>query len=107
MVEEELKLGVVAAALSPDVRSAPLLARKAGFSGLQFDARSAALDIPALSTTGRREFLHVLSSQAQQLVGLRYDVGPKGIGPGADIDRELSTLQGVMEAAKGLGAPLV
>jgi sugar phosphate isomerase/epimerase len=107
MPDESLKLGVVAAALSADVRSAPLLARKAGFGGLQFDARTASLDIPELSGTGRREFLQVLSSQGQQLVGLRYDVGRKGLGPGADVDRELSNLQRVMEAAKGLGTPLV
>jgi sugar phosphate isomerase/epimerase len=41
------------------------------------------------------------------LVALRVDVGAKGFGPGADIDRLLSRFQSVMEAAKGLRAPLV
>jgi sugar phosphate isomerase/epimerase len=107
MPDEDLKLGVVAAALSPDVRSAPLLARKAGFGGLQFDAQAPSLDLTELSDTGRREFRRLLEAQAQQLVGLRHDVGNKGIGPGADVDRELSQLRRVMEAAKGLGTPLV
>ena len=107
MAREHLKLGVVAASLSADARAAPTLARRAGFRGLQFEARTAALDLPELSATGRREFLRLLSAQDQQLVGLRMDLGPKGLGPGADVDRELSRLTRVMEAAKGLTSPLV
>ena len=107
MPDQDLKLGVVAAALSADVRLAPLLARKAGFGGLQVDAQAPSLDLTELSDTGRREFRRLLEAQAQQLVGLRHDVGNRGIGPGADVDRELSRLRRVMEAAKGLGAPLV
>ena len=107
MPQYSLKLGVVASALSSDPRSAPLLARMAGFAGLQFDARSNSVDIPELSGTGRREFLRLLTGQDQQLVGLRTELGPKGFGPGADVDRELSRLAKVMEAATGLGAPLV
>jgi sugar phosphate isomerase/epimerase len=107
MTEHDLKLAVVASALSSDPRAAPLLARKAGFTGLQFDARSSALDVTDLSGTGRREFLRLLTAQDQQLVGLRTELGSKGLGPGADVDRELSRLGKVMEAAKGLGSPLV
>jgi sugar phosphate isomerase/epimerase len=107
MLPEHVKLGVVASAFSPDPRIAPGLARAAGFHGLQFDARSNALDIAELSGTGRREFLHVLSSRNQELVGLRHDLGSKGFGPGADVDRELARLARVMEAATGLGSPLV
>ena len=107
MAEEILKLGVVAAALSPDVRSAPISCAKAGFGGLQFEAQAPSLDLTALSDTGRREFRRLLESQAQQLVGLRHDIGGKGIAPGADVDRELSRMRRVMEAAKGLGAPLI
>jgi sugar phosphate isomerase/epimerase len=107
MAREDLKLGVVAAALSNDVRAAPTLARQAGFAGLQFEARTPALDIPELSGTGLREFLRLLSTQDQQLVGLRVDLGPKGLSPGADVDRELSRLTLTMEAAKGLASPLV
>jgi sugar phosphate isomerase/epimerase len=83
------------------------MARAAGFAGLQFDASSTALRLPELSLSGRREFRHLLSAQDQQLVGLRHDLGSKGLGPGADVDRELSRLSKVMEAATGLGAPLV
>jgi sugar phosphate isomerase/epimerase len=107
MTEHDLKLAVVASAMSSDPRTAPLLSRKAGFTGLQFDARSSALDVTELSGTGRREFLRLLTAQDQQLVGLRTELGSKGLGLGADVDRELSRLGKVMEAAKGLGSPLV
>jgi sugar phosphate isomerase/epimerase len=98
---------VVAATFSTDAREAARAARSAGFAGLQFDVVSASLDVTELSQTGRREFRHVLSSNDQQLVGLRVDVGPKGFGPGADIDRLLSRFEKVFDAAKGLGSPLV
>jgi sugar phosphate isomerase/epimerase len=100
-------LAVVSAALSPDPRAAAVAARQAGFGGLQFDAFSPTLNLPELSGTGRREFLHVLSSQNCRLAGLRVDLGAKGLGPGSDVDRALSQLQRVMEAAVGLAAPLV
>ncbi len=102
-----LKFAVVASALSADAREAAGLARELGFSGLQFDAYSPALRIPELSGTGRREFLRVLAGQNQELVGLRVDAGPKGFGPGADVDRMLGGLDLVMEAAKALAAPLI
>jgi sugar phosphate isomerase/epimerase len=107
MTDQELNLAAAAAALSADVRTAPTLARKAGVSGLLFDARTRSLDFTDLSNTGTREFVHVLSAQGQQLVGLRHDAGAKGFGFKSDIDRELSRLQRVMEAAKKLGAPVV
>ena len=107
MPREDLKLAVVATALSPDPRSAPLLARKAGFKGLQFEAKSASLDIVELSGTGQREFVRTLSAQDQQLVGLRHDLGQHGFGPGADVDRELSRLLKIMEAATRTGSPLI
>lgn len=105
--ESSPRLSVVAAALSPDPRQAPRRSREIGFSGLLFDAYSVALNIPELSTSGRREFRHQLSGQDQQLAGLRYDLGPKGIGPGADVDQVLAHLDRVMEAAAGLQSPLV
>jgi sugar phosphate isomerase/epimerase len=98
---------VNAAALSTDPREAVLLARRAGFAGLLFDAYSAGLNITDLSMTGRREFRHILSAQDRQLVGLRVDLGVKGFGPGADVDRLLSQLSKVMEAAAGLASPLL
>ena len=83
MILDSLKIGVTASAFGEDFRSAPQRARTLGFDGLQFDAYSPGLKIPELSRSGRREFLRLLSSQDRQLVGLRFDVGPRGFGPGA------------------------
>lgn len=107
MPRATLSFAVVASALSSDPREAPRQARVAGFSGLLFDAQTTSLNLPDLSASGRREFRHVLSAQDQRLVGLRFDVGPKGLGPGADVDRAAARLDRAMEAAAGLGAPLV
>jgi sugar phosphate isomerase/epimerase len=108
MIGPQVEVGVVAAALAGgDVRQAAPASRRAGFRGLQFDAHSRGLDLTQLSQSGRREFRHVLSSSDQQLIGLRVDAGAKGFGPGADIDQLLSRFAMVMEAAKGLGTPLV
>jgi len=78
-----------------------------GFAGLQFDASSGLLDLTGLSASGRREFRNVLSSHDQQLAGLRYDLGARGFGPGADVDQRLSRLGTTMEVAAGLSAPLI
>src|SRR5579864_4785978 len=102
-----IRFGVYAATFGPDARHAARVARETGFDGLQFDARAAALDIAELSASGRREFRHVLTAQDEQLIGLRADVGPAGLAPGADVDRALSRLDKVMEAAAWLGSPLV
>src|SRR4051794_27745876 len=102
MPSQRSPLAVVSAALSNDPRLAPTRSREAGFSGLLFDAFSSSLNIPDLSASGRREFRTVLSAQDQQLVGLRWDTGPHGVGPGADVDQALSRLDRVMEAAAGL-----
>jgi sugar phosphate isomerase/epimerase len=107
MSPQRLQLAVVSAAVSNDPRQAPTRSREAGFSGLLFDAFSSALNIPDLSGSGRREFRQILSAQDQQLVGLRWDTGPHGLGPGADVDQALSRLDRVMEAAAGLASPLV
>ncbi len=101
------RYAVVASALSADPRQAVTAARQIGFDGLLFDAFGPALTIADLSGTGRREFRHVLSAQDRQLVGLRVDVGIKGFGPGADVDRLLSQFDKVLDAAADLGAPLV
>ena len=101
------RLGVVAAALSADVREAPRLARLAGFRGLLFDAWSSSLSIPDLSITGRREFRQLLSAQDQRLIGLQLDLGPKGFTLGADVDRQISRIDRAMESAAGLQSPLL
>lgn len=107
MANERLKLAVIAAALSQDPRSTPARARETGFRGLLFDAYSPALNIPDLSGSGRREFRQTLSAQDRQLVGLQWDAGAKGFGPGADVDHALARLERVMEAAAGMQSPLV
>jgi sugar phosphate isomerase/epimerase len=107
MSESLKRFAVVSSTFSTDPREAVLRSRQAGFDGLLFDAYSQSLNITELSITGRREFRHILSSQDRQLVGLRVDLGHKGLGPGADVDRLLSQLEQVMEAAAGLAAPLL
>jgi sugar phosphate isomerase/epimerase len=102
-----LKLAVVAAALSQDPRAVPARAREAGFRGVLFDAYSPSLNIPDLSASGRREFRQLLSAQDRELVGLQWDAGANGFGPGADVDQALARLDRVMEAAAGLLVPLV
>ena len=104
---DALKIGITGSAFEGDLRSVPQRARVLGFDGLQFDAYSNTLNIPDLPPSGRREFLRLLSSQDRQLVGLRFDVGPKGFGPGADVDRTLDRLDLIMECAVVMGAPLV
>jgi sugar phosphate isomerase/epimerase len=107
MAEHAHTLAVVASAVDPDPRVAPAAARRLGFNGLQFDAVSTGIDLTALSQTGRREFRHVLAAQDQQLVSLRVDLGARGLGPGADVDRTIERLDVIMDAARGLAAPLV
>lgn len=107
MILDALKIGVTASAFGNDVRDAPRRARIIGFDGLQFDAYSTTLNLLELSDSGKREFLRLLSAQDRQLVGLRFDTGPKGFGPGADVDRLLDRLDPVMESAVAMGAPLV
>src|SRR5438105_2628800 len=107
MPTDTKKLAVVAAALSNDPRVAPARSRELGFDGLLFDAYSSALNVPDLSGRGRKEFRQMLSARDQQLVGLRWDTGPKGLAPGADVDQAIARLDRVMEAAAGLASPLV
>ena len=101
------RYAAVASALGSDPRGVALAARQVGFDGLLFDAFGPPIDLAGLSGSGRREFRHVLSAQDRQLVGVRVDLGVKGFGPGADVDRLLSQFKTVMEAATALVAPLI
>jgi sugar phosphate isomerase/epimerase len=102
--EVSSRIGVVASALGADPRISPRVAREAGFRGVLFDVWSGALRIPELTASGRRDFRHILSSQEQQLVGLQMDLGPRGLMPGADVDREIARIGQAMESAAGLQA---
>lgn len=104
---KSLKFAVVAAALNADIRRVPQLARTMGFSGLQLDAVQQNLDVGTLSDSARRELRHLLTSQSQQLVGIRADLGAGGFGPGADVDRLLQRLDRLMESAAAFEAPLI
>ena len=101
------RLAIVAAALSDDAREAARLARVHGFAGLLFDAYSPSLSIPGLSASGLREFARVVRAQDRQLIGLRVDVSSRGLGIGADVDRELQRLERAMASAAALAAPLL
>ncbi len=101
------RIAVLANALSTDARQAATNARSMGFGGLLFDSYSPTLSLPDLSQTGRREFRQVLAAQEVQLVGLGADLGTKGFGPGADVDRLIHQLDRAMESAAGLSAPLL
>lgn len=107
MASEGIRFGVIASALGGEPRHVAREAREAGFQGVLFEAISSAIDLTALSASGRREFRKVFSTQDQQIIGLRADLGPAGFGPGADIDRAIAQLDQVMETAAGLGSPLV
>ena len=104
---QHIRLALTASALGHDPRRAARTGREMGIAGLQFDARSALIDLTTLSSTGRREFLHILSSQDQQLAGLSAALGDRGLGPSADVDRELDFLDKVMDTARGMATPLV
>src|SRR5580658_5267019 len=99
-------IGIVAAALSADIRSTPGAARAAGFSGVLFDVREQKDELIRLSESGRREFKRMLSSQGQRLIGLRCGAGAEGLA-GAEADRILWGAEKVFEAAAGMQAELV
>ena len=101
------RFATLASIFGNDARVSVRLAREAQFDGLMFDAYSNALSIPELSQTGRREFRHTLAAHEIGLAGLQGDLGAQGLGPGADVDRVLDRIEGAMEAAAGLAAPLV
>jgi sugar phosphate isomerase/epimerase len=107
MISPVARAAVIASALSSDPREAASEARGMGFSGILFDAASSAIDLTQLSQTGRREFRQVLSSNNLELVGLRYDLGPKGLGPGANVERAIERLDQTMETAAGMMSPMV
>ena len=98
---------VVAAVLSEDFRAAAKLARQAGFAAIQMGPRLGGLDLLSLSQSGKRELRSILRAEALELVGLRLDLGGKGLGPGADVDAALDGIEKLLATAAGLQCPLV
>lgn len=107
MSTNTLRLSILANALTDNPREAPRLARGAGFSGLLYDAYSPQLALPDLSTSGLRDFRHTLAAQDQQLVGLRLDIGAKGISASADVDRVLARIDRAMQSAAAVHCRLL
>lgn len=102
-----LTLSAWAPAFGTDLRSLVPDVRRAGFGGIQLDAGSAMLDLTALSSSGRREVRHLLSSHDLQLTSIRLDAGAKGLGPTADTDRVLDRIDAILNAATELACPVV
>jgi sugar phosphate isomerase/epimerase len=101
------KIAVVASALSSDIRAAAKLARTLGFRGIQLDAVNSQLDLTTLSITGQREIRQIIRSCDLEPASLRIDLGPKGLGPAADVDAALAELEAALAAARGLQVGLV
>ncbi|QOV90528.1 sugar phosphate isomerase/epimerase family protein [Humisphaera borealis] len=100
-------LSVVATAIANDLRLAPKVARQLGFTGLQLPLVFGSVDLTQLSGTGLRDVRQLLATHEQQLVAISADLGPKGFGPGADVDRLLKRLADAMQVARGLTAGLL
>ena len=107
MASEGVQFGIFAPTFGSDPRHISKTARESGFNGVQFDAKSSSLDLLDLSSSGRREFRRILTSQDQQSLVSSMDTGSGGFSPGADVDREIDRLDRAMEAAAGLAAPLI
>jgi sugar phosphate isomerase/epimerase len=101
------RVAVVASALHEDLRLAVKIAQEAGFAGVQLDPRMGAIDLLGLSQSGRRELLGLLRSHQLEPVGLRVDLGAKGISAGADIDAVLDRIEKILALAPGLACPLI
>jgi sugar phosphate isomerase/epimerase len=98
------KIGVVASALSEDFRAAVRDARGAGFGGVQLDRRQGELDLILLSQSGMREVKRILRAGDLELIGLRLDLGSKGL---ADVDAGLDAIEKMLVASEGLQCGLV
>jgi sugar phosphate isomerase/epimerase len=93
-------------ALDVDLRSAAASARQLRVEGLLVPAYSPALDLTALSQTGRRELRHVIASHDLRWLGLQHDLGAKGLLV-PHTDRVLSRALAALEAAAGLRADVL
>lgn len=109
------RLGVLASALSADLREAMELARSCGAEGVQLAAGTGGsggeragggaddTSLKSLSRSGRRELLKRLEMQRLGLLSLVTMCGRRGFSPGADVDRVLEHLRTCIELAAELG----
>jgi sugar phosphate isomerase/epimerase len=100
-------LAVFAPAVAADLKAAPRASRTMGFGGLQLPLTWGGVDLSKLGGTGQRDVRQLLSAHEQQLVAISVDLGNKGVGPGADVDRLLARLTDALQAARGLLAGVV
>jgi sugar phosphate isomerase/epimerase len=89
-----------------DLKQAIPAARAMGFDGVVVDVSATPFDLADLSNSGRRELRHLLQTYNASLVGVRADAGPKGLGPGADVDRVLDRADKLLNVTAGLGCGL-
>lgn len=107
MSDNRLKIAVPAQILDEDIRTAAVKARQLGVEGLEIPAYTARMRLPDLSATGRREFRHIIAAQQRELAALHVDCGPRGLGPGADVDRVINGVDKAMEITRSLGAAVL
>ena len=101
-----IQLAVVAQALSTDPRQAARAARSMGVSGLQFEGVSSAMDLTQLSAAAGGSSATWCRRRTRRSP-LRGDAGTRGLSIGGDVDQAISRISKLMEAAAGLGSPLV
>ena len=65
------------------------------------------MNLTELSESGKRDFRHLLAAQNVQLAALAVEIGAKGIGRGADVDRVIARIDTAMDTAVGLGTRLL
>lgn len=99
-----LSISIRAASLGDDLREVLPLAQRMGFTGVQLEATSSALDCVGLSTSGQRELRHLISRHDQQLIALRTQL-PAGLA--GDLDNILWHLTRAVQAAADLQAHML
>jgi sugar phosphate isomerase/epimerase len=101
------QIGILASALSPDLREALTLSRDLGFHGVQWPVNTASLKLPDLSGTGQRDIRALLSRNDLRLLSLTTTCGQRGFAPGADIDRLLAHLEAALKITADLACPIL
>jgi sugar phosphate isomerase/epimerase len=101
------KFAVLSTTLDADPRIAANAAQRLGFDGIQLPHRTPQLDLADLSASGRREIIALFRGHRLEIASLRIDLGKHGLGPAADLDATLDSLQIVLKTAADLSCRLV